>query len=141
MNELYLVINCGSSSLKFSLYKMPDEELVCKGYVEKIGLSDSFWNIKYKEIKYTNEEYIKDHKNLQLKLNQPAEKKAINMDVPFEEIIERIANRRSCSKCNSVYNVVFNPPKQEGICDECGETLYQREDQKPEIVQNLHRNE
>ncbi len=61
---------------------------------------------------------------------------ALNIDVPFEEIVERIANRRSCKGCNEIYNVVFNPPKQEGICDKCGGELYQREDQKPEVVQN-----
>lgn len=61
---------------------------------------------------------------------------ALNIDVPFEEIIERIANRRSCKGCNEIYNVVFNPPKQEGKCDKCGGELYQREDQKPEVVQN-----
>jgi len=61
---------------------------------------------------------------------------ALNIDVPFDEIVERIANRRSCRGCNEIYNVVFNPPKQEGKCDECGGELYQREDQKPEVVQN-----
>ena len=61
---------------------------------------------------------------------------SLNIDVPFEEIVERIANRRSCRECNEIYNVVFNPPKVEGICDKCGGELYQREDQKPEVVQN-----
>ena len=61
---------------------------------------------------------------------------ALNIDVPFSEIVERIANRRSCRGCSAIYNVVFNPPKQEGKCDECGGELYQREDQKPEVVQN-----
>ncbi len=61
---------------------------------------------------------------------------ALNIDVPFGEIVERIANRRSCKNCGEIYNVVFNPPKQEGICDKCGGELYQREDQKPEVVQN-----
>ena len=61
---------------------------------------------------------------------------ALNIEVPFDEIVERIANRRSCKGCSEIYNVVFNPPKQEGICDKCGGELYQREDQKPEIVQN-----
>ncbi len=61
---------------------------------------------------------------------------ALNIDVPFDEIIERISNRRSCRGCSAIYNVVFNPPKQEGKCDECGGELYQREDQKPEVVQN-----
>lgn len=61
---------------------------------------------------------------------------ALNIDVPFAEIVERIANRRSCKNCGEIYNVVFNPPKQEGICDKCGGELYQREDQKPEVVEN-----
>ena len=61
---------------------------------------------------------------------------AINIEVPFEEIIERIADRRSCTKCSAIYNVLYNPPKEENKCDECGATLYQREDQKPEVVNN-----
>ena len=61
---------------------------------------------------------------------------ALNIDVPVDEIVERIANRRSCRGCNSIYNITYNPPKQEGICDKCGGELYQREDQKPEVVQN-----
>ena len=61
MNELYLVINCGSSSLKFSLYKMPSEELICKGYVEKIGYEDCFWNISYNDKKITGATFIKSH--------------------------------------------------------------------------------
>ena len=51
-----------------------------------------------------------------------------------EELIKRIANRRSCKGCSEIYNVVFNPPKTPGICDKCGGELYQREDQKPEVV-------
>ena len=61
---------------------------------------------------------------------------ALNIDVPFDEIVERIANRRSCKGCSEIYNVVFNPPKVEGICDKCGGELYQREDKKPEVVEN-----
>lgn len=61
---------------------------------------------------------------------------ALNIDVSFDEIVERIANRRSCKGCSEIYNIVFNPPKVEGICDKCGGELYQREDQKPEVVEN-----
>ena len=61
---------------------------------------------------------------------------ALNIDVPFDEIVERITNRRSCKGCTEIYNIVFNPPKVEGKCDNCGGELYQREDQKPEVVQN-----
>ena len=42
----YLVINGGSSSLKFQLFEMPEEKVIISGYIEKIGLEDSFWTIK-----------------------------------------------------------------------------------------------
>ena len=61
---------------------------------------------------------------------------AINIDVPFEEIVDRISNRRNCTNCSAIYNITYNPPKIEGKCDECGGDLYQREDQKPEVVKN-----
>ncbi len=61
MNEKYLVINGGSSSLKFSLYEMPSEEIICKGYIEKIGSEDSFWNISYNGDKINGAKYLKDH--------------------------------------------------------------------------------
>lgn len=61
---------------------------------------------------------------------------AINIDVPFNEIIKRIENRRNCKKCGAIYNIVFNPPIKPNVCDICGGELYQREDQKPEIVKN-----
>lgn len=61
MNEKYLVINGGSSSLKFSLYEMPSEKIICKGYIEKIGSEDSFWNISYNGDKISGSKYLKDH--------------------------------------------------------------------------------
>lgn len=60
----------------------------------------------------------------------------INLTAPFDELVERITNRRNCRNCPAVYNIVSMPPKKEGICDKCGGELYQREDQKPEIVCN-----
>ena len=61
MKEKYLVINCGSSSLKFSLYEMPSEILIAKGYFEKIGQEDSFYNITYNDKKIGDKTYFKDH--------------------------------------------------------------------------------
>lgn len=61
MNEKYLVINCGSSSLKFSLYEMPSEKIIAKGYIEKIGLDDSFWTIKYNGKEITGNKKLNDH--------------------------------------------------------------------------------
>lgn len=59
--ERYLVINGGSSSLKFSLYKMPEEELIINGYFEKIGYEDSFYTLKYDGMKIRKEIYFKVH--------------------------------------------------------------------------------
>ena len=61
MEEKYLVINCGSSSLKFSLYSMPAEEVIAKGYIEKIGNEDSFWNISYNDKKISGAKWLKNH--------------------------------------------------------------------------------
>ena len=60
----------------------------------------------------------------------------INLITPEEEILERIVNRRVCSnqECKAVYNVLLNPPKEEGICDKCGEKLVQRKDDTEETV-------
>lgn len=58
----------------------------------------------------------------------------INLTTPEDEIIERIVNRRICSNCKTVYNLVLNPPKQEGICDKCGAKLIQRKDDNEETV-------
>ena len=61
----------------------------------------------------------------------------INLTTPKEEIIERIVNRRVCSnpECKTIYNIVLNPPKQEGICDKCGHEIVQRKDDNIETVE------
>ena len=56
-----LAVNAGSSSLKFQLYEMPGEKVLINGYVEKIGLEDSFWTIKINGEKIKNQRYLKDH--------------------------------------------------------------------------------
>ena len=59
---------------------------------------------------------------------------AINVDVPDENIINRMSGRRACLKCGATYHIQHVPPKKEGICDECGSELVQRADDKPETV-------
>ena len=61
--EKYLVINGGSSSLKFSLYEMPTEKLLINGYFEKIGFEDSFWTIKINGNKLIREGYLRNHED------------------------------------------------------------------------------
>lgn len=55
--------------------------------------------------------------------------------VPYDILVERLTGRRVCKQCGATYHIIFNPPKQEGICDRCGGTLYQRDDDRPETVQ------
>ncbi|BAU47554.1 adenylate kinase [Sulfurifustis variabilis] len=56
---------------------------------------------------------------------------AVNIDVPREVILDRLTTRRTCSnaKCQAIYNVKSNPPKQAGVCDKCGSPVVQREDE------------
>jgi adenylate kinase len=60
---------------------------------------------------------------------------ALDIVVPDESIIDRMAGRRACVGCGATYHVVFAPTKVEGICDKCGEKLILRDDDKPETVQ------
>lgn len=60
--------------------------------------------------------------------------KVLFFDVPDEVIIDRISGRRVCSKCGAVYHVKYNPPKVEGVCDLCGGSLVQRDDDKEDVV-------
>ena len=60
----------------------------------------------------------------------------INIEVPEEELMNRLTGRRICEKCGTTYHLVFNPPKVDGICDIDGGKLYQREDDNPETVAN-----
>ena len=60
----------------------------------------------------------------------------ISIEVDDSEIEERMTGRRVCSHCGASYHVVANPPKKEGICDECGGELVIRKDDAPETVRN-----
>ena len=61
---------------------------------------------------------------------------AIDVDVPDENIVNRMSGRRACLNCGATYHLISIPPKVEGICDVCGEKLILRDDDKPETVKN-----
>jgi adenylate kinase len=56
------------------------------------------------------------------------------IEVPDEEVIRRLSGRRTCVKAGHVYHVEFDPPKNEGVCDQDGSRLVQRDDDKPETI-------
>ena len=61
---------------------------------------------------------------------------AINVDVPDDNIINRMSGRRACPRCGATYHIEYIPPKKDGVCDECGGELVIRDDDKPETVKN-----
>ncbi|QTM97901.1 adenylate kinase [Sediminibacillus dalangtanensis] len=58
----------------------------------------------------------------------------LHVDVPKDQLIERLTGRRICPTCGATYHVQFNPPQVEGICDRDGTALIQRDDDKPATV-------
>jgi adenylate kinase len=56
------------------------------------------------------------------------------VDVPDEEVVRRLSGRRVCVKNGHLYHVEFDPPKHEGVCDQDGTRLIQRDDDKPETI-------
>jgi adenylate kinase len=59
---------------------------------------------------------------------------ALLLDASDEEVIRRLSGRRICVKNGHLYHVDFDPPKREGVCDQDGSRLIQREDDKPETI-------
>ena len=59
---------------------------------------------------------------------------AVDVDVPDENIINRMSGRRACVACGGTYHLKYAPTKKEGVCDACGGELILRDDDKPETV-------
>lgn len=62
--------------------------------------------------------------------------RALNIHVPSEDLIGRAVGRRICKNCGATYHIKYNPPKTDGICNECGGALYQRADDTVETMTN-----
>lgn len=58
----------------------------------------------------------------------------LHVDVPEKELVERLTGRRICPTCGATYHVLYNPPKEDGICDRDGSELIQREDDQADTV-------
>ncbi|MDR1443799.1 MAG: adenylate kinase [Treponema sp.] len=61
--------------------------------------------------------------------------RVLNFDIPNEAVLERLGGRRVCRGCGHNFHIVFDKPKQDGVCDHCGGEVYTRDDDKPEAVQ------
>jgi adenylate kinase len=58
----------------------------------------------------------------------------LNYELPLERVVARLSGRRTCANCKMVYHIVTLPPKVAEVCDRCGGSLFQREDDRPESV-------
>jgi len=60
----------------------------------------------------------------------------ILLDVADDVVVERLSGRRMCRKCGGIFHVTFNPSAKGDICDKCGGEIYQRDDDKEEVIRN-----
>ncbi len=90
-----------------------------RGAAEKGFLLDGYPRTKYQA------EFLSKNTNID---------KVVYIDVPKEEIVERLSGRMVCKGCSAVYHVKNKPPKKEGVCDACGGELYVRNDDKKETI-------
>ncbi|HHV64498.1 MAG TPA: adenylate kinase [Peptococcaceae bacterium] len=60
----------------------------------------------------------------------------LNIEVPDDILLERLTGRRVCKKCGATFHLVFNPPKEQNVCDKCGGELFQRSDDTLETAKN-----
>jgi adenylate kinase len=61
---------------------------------------------------------------------------ALSVDVDKDDLMKRLTGRRTCKKCQQMYNVYSSPSKKDGICDKCGGELFQRDDDKEATIKN-----
>ncbi len=62
--------------------------------------------------------------------------RVVNMSVAGEELVQRLCGRRQCRKCGENFHLTFMPPKKTGVCDACGGELFQRDDDREEVIRN-----
>lgn len=60
----------------------------------------------------------------------------VQLDLPDEEIVKRLSNRMTCRQCGEIHNLAFSPPKERGKCDSCGGELFQRADDREQVIRD-----
>jgi adenylate kinase len=60
----------------------------------------------------------------------------LELVVDEEEVVRRLSGRRTCRRCERVWHVIYDAPTHEGVCDDCGGELFQRDDDKEEVIRH-----
>lgn len=104
---------------------VPDE-LVIQMIVERIGQPDCAAGVLFDGFPRTKEQA----RALEQTLQQHGQSidAVIFLSAPRDILLKRIAGRVTCRSCQTAYNIYYTPPKQEGVCDRCGDELYERSD-------------
>ena len=112
--------------------KLVPDELTCDLVVDRIAQDDAKNGYVLDGFPRT----IPQAEALTNALNARGEKLdyAIDVEVPDENIVNRMSGRRACVSCGGTYHIKYNPTKVEGVCDACGGQLTLRDDDKPEVV-------
>ena len=112
--------------------KLVPDELTCDLVVDRIAQDDAKNGYVLDGFPRT----IPQAEALTNALNARGEKLdyAIDVEVPDENIVNRMSGRRACVNCGGTYHIKYNPTKVEGVCDACGGQLTLRDDDKPEVV-------
>lgn len=61
---------------------------------------------------------------------------AVELVVDEDEVVRRLSGRRTCRRCGRVWHVLYDPPSRDGVCDDCGGQLFQRDDDREETVRH-----
>lgn len=113
--------------------KLVPDELTNRIVKDRLSKEDVLENGAILDGYPRNKEQCEELDKMLLKIGKKVDV-AINLDVPYEELLNRITTRRVCKDCKEGYNTEYNPPKVEGICDKCGGAVVQRDDDKPDAV-------
>jgi adenylate kinase len=62
--------------------------------------------------------------------------RVVNLDVQREELVARLSGRRQCRKCGENFHLAFRPSQKNGVCDRCGGELFQRDDDREDVIRN-----
>jgi adenylate kinase len=110
---------------------VPDE-LICKVVIERIDSSEAADGFVLDGFPRT----VRQAELLEAALGERGRRltAALLLEVPDEEVVRRLSGRRICVRNQHVYHVEFDPPKNDGVCDQDGSRLVQRDDDKPETV-------
>jgi len=123
------------ANLYISAGNLVPDELTTKILLDRLSKQDVLDNGALIDGYPRTKEQCETLDDILAKLNKKVDV-AVNLRVDYEELIRRITNRRLCSSCKKGYNIEYNPPKNEGVCDICGGTVVQRADDIPEAVKN-----